>query len=87
MMNLFQISLYLNSISLKVTLETSGPDKCKFYCRIVINDLPQKVRWNIVQRESLSKIIDESRTSITTRGQYYPPGSNHYPMIKKEMAV
>lgn len=57
------------------TPETSGPDKCKFYCRIVINDLPQKVRWNIVQRESLSKIIDESRTSITTRGQYYPPGS------------
>ena len=33
------------------------------------------MRWNIVQRESLSKIIDESRTSITTRGQYYPPGS------------
>lgn len=57
------------------TPETSGPDKCKFYCRIVINDLPQKVRWNIVQRENLSKIIDESRTSITTRGQYYPPGS------------
>ncbi|KAL6453010.1 LOW QUALITY PROTEIN: PRP5 Pre-mRNA-processing ATP-dependent RNA helicase PRP5 [Candida maltosa Xu316] len=56
------------------TPETSGPDTCKFYCRVVINDLPQEVRWNIVQRENLSKIIDQSRTSITTRGQYYAPG-------------
>ncbi|KAI5968895.1 PRP5 [Candida theae] len=53
--------------------ETAGPDKCKFFCRITINDLPQKVRWDIVQREHLSKIIEGSRTSITTKGQYYPP--------------
>ncbi|CCG25444.1 Prp5 pre-mRNA processing RNA-helicase [Candida orthopsilosis Co 90-125] len=53
--------------------ETAGPDKCKFFCRITINDLPQKVRWDIVQREQLSKIIEGSRTSITTKGQYYPP--------------
>ncbi|CAI5758152.1 unnamed protein product [Candida verbasci] len=51
--------------------ETSGPDKCKFYCKITINDLPQKVRWNIVQRENLSKILEVSKTSITTKGQFY----------------
>ena len=55
------------------TPETFGPDKCKFFSRITINDLPQKVRWDIVQREQLTKIIEGSRTSITTRGQYYPP--------------
>ncbi|KAI5968144.1 PRP5 [Candida margitis] len=52
--------------------ETAGPDKCKFFCRITINDLPQKVRWDVVQREQLSKIIEGSRTSITTKGQFYP---------------
>ncbi|CAK9684338.1 DEAD/DEAH box helicase family protein [Candida parapsilosis] len=53
--------------------ETAGPDKCKFFCRITINDLPQKVRWDVVQREQLSKVIEGSRTSITTRGKFYPP--------------
>ncbi|RLV94977.1 Pre-mRNA-processing ATP-dependent RNA helicase PRP5 [Spathaspora sp. JA1] len=56
--------------------ETSGPDKCKFYSRIIINDLPQSARWNIVNREHLSKIIETSKTSITTRGQFYPPGKS-----------
>ncbi|KAI5961579.1 PRP5 [Candida pseudojiufengensis] len=59
--------------------ETSGPDKCKFHSRITINDLPQSVRWGIVQRESLTKIIEESRTSITTRGKFYPSGQQQKP--------
>ncbi|KAI3402834.2 PRP5 [Candida oxycetoniae] len=63
--------------------ETSGPDKCKFYSRITINDLPQKVRWKIVQRESLSKIIDTTKTSITTRGQYYSPSCKQLPTSDK----
>ncbi|KAI5952918.1 PRP5 [Candida jiufengensis] len=59
--------------------ETSGPDKCKFHSRITINDLPQSVRWKIVQRESLTRIIDESRTSITTRGKFYQSGQQPKP--------
>ncbi|KAG7665727.1 PRP5 [[Candida] subhashii] len=55
--------------------DTSGPDKCKYYSRVVINDLPQKARLNILNRENLSKIIDTTRTSITTKGQFYAPGS------------
>ncbi|EGW31781.1 uncharacterized protein SPAPADRAFT_155409 [Spathaspora passalidarum NRRL Y-27907] len=66
--------------------ETSGPDKCKFYSRIIINDLPQAARWNIVNREHLSKIIETSRTSITTRGQFYPPGKNPPPNNKDSLA-
>ena len=55
--------------------ETSGPDRCKFHSRIEINDLPQKARWVVVNRDSLSKIIDATSTSITSKGQYYPPNS------------
>lgn len=55
--------------------ETSGPDKGKYHARIAVNDLPQTARWNIVSRESLSKIIETTSTSITNKGQYYPPGS------------
>lgn len=55
--------------------ETSGPDRCKFHSRIEINDLPQKARWVVVNRDSLSKIIDATSTSITNKGQYYPPNT------------
>lgn len=57
------------------TPDASGPDTCKFHCRIVINDLPQEARIRIVHGPTIAKIIEESRTSITTRGQYYPPGT------------
>lgn len=59
--------------------ETSGPDRSKYHSRITINDLPQKVRWYIVNRDSLSKIIDTTSTSITHKGQYYPPNTNPKP--------
>ncbi|KAG2736374.1 hypothetical protein G9P44_000464 [Scheffersomyces stipitis] len=53
--------------------ETSGPDKSKFHSRITINDLPQRARWFVVNRDSLSKIIESTSTSITNKGQYYAP--------------
>ncbi|ODV79333.1 DEAD-domain-containing protein [Suhomyces tanzawaensis NRRL Y-17324] len=62
--------------------ETSGPDKCKFHSRITINDLSQKARWVVVNRESLSKIIEATATSITNKGQFYPP--NTFPKTGKK---
>lgn len=53
--------------------ETSGPDKCKYHSRITINDLPQKARWVVVNKDSLSKITETTGTSITNKGQYYAP--------------
>ncbi|KAI5954695.1 hypothetical protein KGF54_002471 [Candida jiufengensis] len=67
--------------------ETSGPDKCKFHSRITINDLPQSVRWKIVQRESSTRIIDESRTSITTRGKFYQSGQQPKPNEEPNLLV
>lgn len=55
--------------------ETSGPDKGKFHSRVVINDLPQTARWSIVNNESLHKIIEATQTSITNKGQFYPPNA------------
>lgn len=62
--------------------ETAGPDRCKFHSRITINDLPQKARWTVVNRESLSRIIESTSTSITNKGQFYPPNT-FKPTIKK----
>lgn len=62
--------------------ETAGPDRCKFHSRITINDLPQKARWTVVNRDSLSRIIESTSTSITNKGQYYAPNT-YKPTIKK----
>ncbi|KAK6461387.1 Pre-mRNA-processing ATP-dependent RNA helicase PRP5 [Scheffersomyces coipomensis] len=55
--------------------ETAGPDRGNFHSRITINDLPQKARWTVVNRDSLPKIIEATGASITSKGQYYPPGT------------
>lgn len=62
--------------------ETAGPDRCKFHSRITINDLPQKARWTVVNRDSLSRIIESTSTSITNKGQYYAPNT-YKPTTKK----
>ncbi|CAN3363076.1 pre-mRNA-processing ATP-dependent RNA helicase Prp5p [Diutina catenulata] len=59
--------------------ETSGPDTSKFHTRIVINDLPQAARWHIVNRESLGKIIESTRASITNKGQFYAKDAPTWP--------
>lgn len=70
--------------------ETSGPDKGRFYSRVTINDLPQKARWTVVNRDTLSRIIETTLTSITNKGQYYPPKTKVPQTIKsggKEIAA
>lgn len=63
--------------------ETSGPDKCKFHSRIVINDLPQKARWTVVSADNLAQIIESTSTSITNKGQFYPPKTRIPTTIKQ----
>lgn len=63
--------------------ETAGPDKGKFHARIAVNDLPQTARWNMMSRESLSKIIEATSTSITNKGQYYARGASVPPPTVK----
>ncbi|KAH3682749.1 hypothetical protein WICPIJ_006284 [Wickerhamomyces pijperi] len=46
-----------------------------FKAKLVINDLPQQVRWLATNNTALNKIVDETGTSITYKGQYVPPGT------------
>ncbi|SGZ53119.1 CIC11C00000000994 [Sungouiella intermedia] len=62
--------------------ETAGPDRCKFHSRITINDLPQKARWTVVNADSLAEIIEATSTSITNKGQFYPPNTKVPTTIK-----
>lgn len=63
--------------------ETAGPDKGKYHARIAVNDLPQTARWNMMSRESLSKIIEATSTSITNKGQFYARGASVPPPTVK----
>lgn len=63
--------------------ETSGPDRCKFHSRVTINDLPQKARWIVMNADGLSPIIEATSTSITNKGQYYPPGAKVPATVKQ----
>ena len=64
--------------------ETSGPDKSKFHSRITINDLPQRARWFVVNRDSLSTVsythLDVYKRQLLYRAafpsrQIFAPGS------------
>lgn len=63
--------------------ETAGPDRCKFHSRITINDLPQRARLIVLNRESLSRIIESTSTSITNKGQYYASKATMPKTVKK----
>lgn len=63
-----------------IPADSSGPDRSKFHSRITINDLPQKVRWYVSNKESISEIIESTSTSITHKGQYY--ANNNQPKPK-----
>lgn len=63
--------------------EATGPDKCKFHSRVTVNDLPQSARWNVVNGDRLAGISEITSTSITSKGQYYPPGSKVPTTIKQ----
>lgn len=45
--------------------------------------MPQKARWITVNRDSLSKVIESTGTSITNKGNYYPPNSKIPKTIKQ----
>lgn len=62
--------------------ESTGPDRCKFHSRVVINDLPQSARWHVVNADNLSEVTEHTSTSITNKGQFYPPGSKVPTTIK-----
>ncbi|CAH0017182.1 unnamed protein product [Clonostachys rhizophaga] len=55
-------------------IDNKGPDAGAFHATLEINDFPQKARWAVTNRTNVSKILDATGTSITTKGNFYPPG-------------
>lgn len=56
------------------SIDNKGPDAGAFHAKLEINDFPQKARWAVTNRTNVAKILEATGTSITTKGNYYPPG-------------
>lgn len=52
----------------------SAPDSGVYNAKINVNDLPQNVRWIASNNTTLSKIIEQTSTSVTYKGRFYPEG-------------
>ncbi|KAF2255721.1 P-loop containing nucleoside triphosphate hydrolase protein [Trematosphaeria pertusa] len=63
-----------NTIHHGQPIDNKGPDAGAFHSTIEINDFPQKARWAVTNRTNVVKILDGTGVSITTKGNYYPPG-------------
>ncbi|KAI5297840.1 pre-mRNA processing RNA-helicase, partial [Ascosphaera atra] len=55
-------------------IDNKGPDAGAFHATLEINDFPQKARWAVTNRTNVAKILEATRTSITTKGSFYPAG-------------
>ncbi|KAL1920340.1 uncharacterized protein VTP21DRAFT_1486 [Calcarisporiella thermophila] len=56
----------------------------KSFCyEVEINDYPQKARWRINNKETISQITEDTGAAITTRGTYFPPGKQPGPGERK----
>lgn len=50
---------------------------------IEINDFPQKARWKITNKETITMLTEDTGTSITTRGLFVPQGKPTPPNERK----
>lgn len=55
-------------------IDGSAPDSGTYNARINVNDLPQNIRWIATNNTTLTKIIEQTSTSVTYKGRYYPEG-------------
>ncbi|KAI1810778.1 P-loop containing nucleoside triphosphate hydrolase protein [Poronia punctata] len=60
-------------------IDNKGPDAGAFHATLEINDFPQKARWAVTNRTNVAKILEATGTSITTKGNFYPPGKEVLP--------
>ncbi|KIY52337.1 P-loop containing nucleoside triphosphate hydrolase protein [Fistulina hepatica ATCC 64428] len=52
----------------------SNPDSSDFHAIIPINDYPQKARWRVTNKETMSQLIEMTGASVTNKGIYYESG-------------
>ncbi|KAM6495754.1 P-loop containing nucleoside triphosphate hydrolase protein [Amanita muscaria] len=49
----------------------ANPDSTDFHAIIPINDYPQKARWRVTNKETMTQLIDMTGASVTNKGIYY----------------
>jgi len=58
--------------------ESSGKkrdvDISEFHAVVPINDYPQKARWKVTNKETMSQLVEETGASVTNKGIYYESG-------------
>jgi ATP-dependent RNA helicase DDX46/PRP5 len=68
-------------------IDNKGPDAGLYHSTIEINDFPQKARWAVTNRTNVAKILDATGVSITTKGNFYPPGKEPGGMFKPKIPM
>ncbi|KIY73731.1 P-loop containing nucleoside triphosphate hydrolase protein [Cylindrobasidium torrendii FP15055 ss-10] len=51
----------------------ASSDTDEFHAIIPINDYPQKARWRVTNKETMTQLIDMTGASVTNKGIYYEP--------------
>ncbi|KAF9767415.1 pre-mRNA processing RNA-helicase [Fusarium sp. DS 682] len=68
-------------------IDNKGPDAGAFHATLEINDFPQKARWAVTNRTNVAKILEATGTSITTKGNFYPPGKEVPPGAEPKLYI
>jgi len=55
------------------------PDATDFHAIVPINDYPQKARWRVTNKETMTQLIDMTGASVTNKGIYYDTGKEPPP--------
>ncbi|KZS97900.1 P-loop containing nucleoside triphosphate hydrolase protein [Sistotremastrum niveocremeum HHB9708] len=55
------------------------PDATDFHAIVPINDYPQKARWRVTNKETMSQLIELTGASVTNKGIYYDAGKEPGP--------
>ncbi|KAM0787431.1 hypothetical protein ACM66B_003512 [Microbotryomycetes sp. NB124-2] len=55
------------------------PDATDYHAIIWINDYPQKARWKVTNKETMVHFVESTGASITSKGNFYPPGKEPGP--------
>ncbi|UZJ54669.1 hypothetical protein CBS101457_003989 [Exobasidium rhododendri] len=55
------------------------PDATDYHAIVPINDFPQRARWRVTNKETMTNLIQESGASITNKGIFYEKGKEPQP--------
>lgn len=56
------------------TRKGKDPDATDFHAIVPINDFPQRARWRVTNKETMTALISETGASVTLKGVYYGQG-------------